>query len=194
MNQPDYNGSSIVNLMASIRQLSTLPSMYAPLSTLDLSEFEQTDNLVLFLINGLGETTYHQFCEQSPIAPYFRNRLTSVFPTTTAAAVTSIYTGVAPQNHAVLAWFTYLREMGLISTILPEIIRGLKTSYLNSTISAQSILHGNSLFSQFPVKSYTLVPKDVVNSSYNNVFAGTADSDRVSIHRGILQIFNESLH
>ena len=99
MNQPDYNGSSIVNLMASIRQLYTLPSMYAPLSTLDLSEFEQTDNLVLFLIDGLGETTYHQFCEQSPIAPYFRNCLTSVFPTTTAArGYLNLYRSCPPKS------------------------------------------------------------------------------------------------
>jgi predicted AlkP superfamily pyrophosphatase or phosphodiesterase len=175
MNVPDYAENSIVNLMATIQQSYGIKSEYSPLNSLSSTEFENTTNIVIIIVDGLGYNYFQTLGNDLPIAPNLITKLTSVFPTTTAAAVTSFYSGLAPQNHAVLAWFTYLRELGLVSTILPAFIRGLKTSFLNKFISPQSIYQGTSLFSKLPTKNYALMPKDVVNSPYNSVFSANAD-------------------
>ena len=38
--------------------------------------------------------------------------MTSVFPATTASAITTFATGLAPQQHAFTGWFMFLKEIG----------------------------------------------------------------------------------
>src|SRR6185369_9878267 len=52
-----------------------------------------------------------------------RLQLQSLFPSTTAAALTSVATGRWPAQHAVLGWWTRLPELDLTATILPFVER-----------------------------------------------------------------------
>ncbi|MFW9844882.1 MAG: alkaline phosphatase family protein, partial [Candidatus Thorarchaeota archaeon] len=48
-----------------------------------------------------------------------RESISSVYLPSTGSAITSILTGLAPQQHAITGWFVYLKEIGLMSRILP---------------------------------------------------------------------------
>src|ERR671925_563676 len=48
-----------------------------------------------------------------------RGSLTSVFPSTTASAITTSYTGRTPLEHGLTGWFTYFGEAGCVSAALP---------------------------------------------------------------------------
>ena len=149
---PNYFNGSLVNLMSSIIQHFGGVSQYSPLKNLPLSQLEGVDNIVLILLDGMG---YNFFMRNAklldyPIMDKLHAKVTSVFPSTTAAAMTTIYTGVAPKNHGCLAWFTYLKELGLISTIPPLKRRGYNDYITTNHVSAMDILQLQSTFEQIP--------------------------------------------
>jgi len=109
---PDYS-KSIVNLMAMVEAKYGARPLYAPL------EFQlKRKNTLLILVDGLGYDWLTSYGKGSFLARNIKARLTSVFPATTAAALTSIYTGVAPQQHGLTGWYVYLKELGVTSTII----------------------------------------------------------------------------
>jgi hypothetical protein len=61
--------------------------------------------------------------EQEPAAAFFKQHLAvelrSVFPSSTAPALTSIATGAWPAQHGVPGWWTHLPDAGITATILP---------------------------------------------------------------------------
>lgn len=68
-------------------------------------------SVVLLVLDGLG---WLQLQERRPIAPALSSmsgeRITSVAPTTTAAALTSISTGLAPSEHGIIGYRMHMGE------------------------------------------------------------------------------------
>lgn len=174
MLKPDYMGNSLVNLMSSIKQHFGNQTNYPPLKLFPTDEFNGINNICLLLIDGMGYNFLEKYGKKSTLYKLLRGKYTSVFPSTTAAAATTIYSGVAPLNHAVLGWFIFLRELGLISTILPLFIRGLKISHITREITAESIFQVKSFTSELNAKAFVLLPKSLIGSPYNQVFSAGA--------------------
>jgi len=84
----------------------------------------EAGKLVLFVADGLG---YY------PAKANFNDRgffgaaassealvpITSIFPSTTAAALTTVCTGLTPQEHCLPEWFVYIRELEQVIATLP---------------------------------------------------------------------------
>lgn len=175
---PDYHGGSIVNLMSSIGQKFHIKSQYLP-----LKEFPQnflpnysgnTENsnelapLIFIIIDGLGYNYLINQNKNSNFRRYLHGSITSVFPSTTAAAMTTFYSGIAPLNHGVPAWFTYLRELGVVSTILPMQIRGFKVPILHHNLTAADIFKFPSFAAKIPLKTASLFPKPIYKTPYSS--------------------------
>ncbi|HMF34065.1 MAG TPA: alkaline phosphatase family protein [Candidatus Lokiarchaeia archaeon] len=171
---PDYHGGSIVNLMSSISTYLDWPSEYVPLAQLPVEDFEGVTNVVLLVLDGVGYDFLQQYGQGCALLQDLRSEMTSVFPTTTAAAMSAIYSGLAPQNHGVPGWYTYLRELGLVATILPMIARGTGRSFLSRYVHPDRILDAPSLFDNINADGYVLLPRELQNSAYNQIFAGSA--------------------
>ena len=45
--------------------------------------------------------------------------MTTVFPSSTAPAVTTFATGLAPKQHGITAWYMHIKEFGAVSAVLP---------------------------------------------------------------------------
>jgi len=169
---PNYEDGSLVNLMSSIIHHFDGSSQYKPLKDLPLSQLEGVDNIVLILLDGLG---YNFFTRNAklldyPIMEHLKAKLTSVFPSTTAAAMTTIYSGVAPKNHGCLAWFTYLKEVGSISTIPPLKRRGSNDYITNKALKANDILQIQSIFEKIPsIDSYFVISENLKDTPYDSV-------------------------
>jgi len=117
---PDYSGGSIVNLMSSIEQaMGSGFDLYSPARALPVAELQQCESLVLLVIDGLGYDYLTTEGKGSHLHSHLKSSLTSVCPSTTAAAVPTFLTGVAPQQHAFTGWFTWFREMGTVLSVLP---------------------------------------------------------------------------
>jgi hypothetical protein len=132
--KPDYT-NSIVNLMSSILLAGGVQSPYAPLEESSLSGLSDTDNIVLLVIDGLGFNYLKANGSKTYLARHLRQSITSVFPPSTGSAMTSIYTGLAPQQHASTGWWVYLKEFGLVSRIL------LYSNAIDYNVLGESISH-----------------------------------------------------
>ena len=116
--KPDYDGCSIVNLMSSIAGSFSIQNLYHPLRDHPLPELDQARNVVLLIMDGLGYDYLQRYGKKSFLSKHLKGSITSVFPPSTGPAITSFFTGVAPQQHAVTGWFVYLQEYGILSRIL----------------------------------------------------------------------------
>lgn len=81
---------------------------------LPLSFFNNARVVIMLVIDALGvenlEWAHRQGAIEHLSASQWRSELTSVFPSTTAAALTTLQTGVAPVRHGIAGYTIYLQE------------------------------------------------------------------------------------
>lgn len=107
---PDYS-RSIISIISSIMKYYREPFEYPTVPLLDkkLSKFYK--NIVLVVLDGMGsDMLEHDLPSSSFMRRNCVGKLTSVFPSTTASAMTSFYTGVSPNEHAWLGWSLFFKE------------------------------------------------------------------------------------
>mgnify|MGYP003647550574 FL=1 len=173
--KPDYDGGSIVNLMRSIGDwCGAAPLPYAPVP--DLAErLAAARRVVLLVIDGLG-TEVLQARGQGSVFERARVRdLTSVYPPTTASAVTTLLSGQAPRQHGLTGWFMHFRELGAVTAVLPFMPRYGHTSLTETGASIASVVDCASFFATIPRTSQTLMPAEICDSDFSRRLGGPAE-------------------
>jgi len=169
MQIPDYKDNSIVNLMSTILTHFGVDSPYQNLKIFQPNELADDETIILLIIDELGYNFLDEHRRDSFLFENLRGKITSVFPTTTAAAMTSFYSGIAPQNHGVPAWFTYLREIGMVSVILPFKPRGFRNiAFEKNNIRSSDIFSFKKLFEHLKYDYYSILPNAINGSEYSN--------------------------
>jgi hypothetical protein len=161
---PDYAGGSLVNLMASLVTASGGKPRHACLK--DMS-FEKATNVVLFIIDGLGDRLLARHGRGGELARRRRRAITSVFPSTTASAITTSYTGRTPLEHGLTGWFTYFGEAGCVAAPLPFRSRGDNASLRARGLTPDRAFLQGSIFQEMPARSIVVTHRDIVDSDYN---------------------------
>ena len=179
MELPDYHGGSIVNLMRSIeRALEARPcaaaQAYPELESLPAAELAAARNIVLLVIDGLGYDYLNGPGAGSVLRRHLKARITSVFPSTTATAVTSFLTGVGPQQHALTGWHVWLRELGCLAATLRFRPRHGGDALSRAGVAPRSVFTVESMFDRLPVKSHVVSPDKIIESDYNVAHCGAA--------------------
>lgn len=188
MTLPDYHGGSLANLMASLRAALGEPSaVYPPLRQLQPEEVARARNVVLLVADGLGEAMLRRFGEGGALARHQRGTLTSVFPSTTASAVTTFMTGEAPQQHGLTGWFTYLSEVGSVLAVLPFRARFGGASLVAAGIEPRRLFGFTPLFDTLAVPSVVVAPEWILGTDFNNAASGSA---RRLGYKGLAQLFS----
>ncbi|MCR4322643.1 MAG: alkaline phosphatase family protein [Candidatus Azambacteria bacterium] len=165
MEKPNYKNGSIVNLMSSVGGAFGVKSMYNELALLSAKELKDVRNVVLIVLDGLG----YEFLisKESVLHEGLRGKITSVYPPTTSAAITTFATGVAPQQHAVTGWFMHLKEVGTVSTILRFCPRAGGAPFSAQGVSIIDVLDVKTLSSQMEVSAYEITRNDLIDSDYS---------------------------
>ncbi len=126
----DYAGGSIANLSATIAQGFGAPAGGAPLSdaldnSLRLSErLAEAATVMLVVLDGVGMAQLERHMPDGCLAAHQHSDLTSVFPSSTAPAITSLMTGLTPAAHGTAAWFIHHERPDTIFRSLPMDVRG----------------------------------------------------------------------
>jgi len=181
-NTPHYHGGSIVNLVAGISSAcGGLDTGYPAADAIALRELTGARNIVLLILDGLGYDYIRRYGPASVLASHLRGSLTSVFPTTTATAITSLATGVAAQQHAVTGWFMFLKEVGAVTAILPFRPRLGTEPYMEKGIRMRDVVGVRSIFGQMSRTGYVVNRQDLVHSEYNTLV--TAGAERRSYEK-----------
>ncbi|HYX67201.1 MAG TPA: alkaline phosphatase family protein [Burkholderiales bacterium] len=160
--QPDYSGGGLLNLMASIVEACGGRALHPGLKDFSLGE---PRNLVLLIVDGLGDN--YLMRRGGELAARRRRALTSVFPSTTASAITTSYTGCTPLEHGLTGWFTYFGEAACVAASLPFRSRGDMRPLAARGVRPDDIYLRPSIFRQIPIRSIVVTFKDIVDSEYN---------------------------
>src|SRR6185295_5033727 len=149
----------------------------APLhSPLDFPlDIECARNVVLLIIDGLGDNLLMRRAAGGELARRRRRAITSVFPSTTASAITTSYTGRTPLEHGLTGWFQYFGEAGCVSAALPFRSRGDMAPLAARGVSAERVFSAPALFEALPVESCVVTYREIVNSDYNTVHCRGAE-------------------
>jgi hypothetical protein len=169
---PDFSGNGLVNVMSAIESRFGGRNPYPPYAKLHPDGLRGAKAVVLIAIDGLGFNFFQRHLKKSGLEKYLTGSVTSVFPSTTAAAMTSIYTGVAPLNHGILAWFTYFKELGVIGIMPPMLVRGGKTLIKKGSVDPATLLSIEPLFDRIYARCFMLSPAEFILKPYNIVTVG----------------------
>lgn len=153
--RPDYDGGSLVNLAASIAACLGCATPAPPVP--ELHGLQDCRTLVLLIVDGLGYQYLRERHPDSFLARHLLRPITSVFPSTTATAITTLATGATPARHAITGWFLWLREFGMVTTILPFQSRAGRIDLARHGFSPGTVLGAPSLASRsrLPVRVVT---------------------------------------
>jgi hypothetical protein len=105
---PDYRGRCLTNVMPALMGVSAWP---------DWIPGERPEVAVVFLFDGLGARMLEAHADRAPTLSSMTNvTMTTVAPSTTAAALTSFTTGSAPGEHGIIGYRISL-DQGIINSL-----------------------------------------------------------------------------
>lgn len=154
--------------MSTISGCFNVDSKYSELRELSSNDLKKYDNIVTLVIDGLGYN-YVNKAKGNLIKENIISKITSVFPTTTAACITSFATGLAPLNHGITGWFMKIQKDRKVfpSTIL------LFNNRRNGRLLTDYGIHPTDIFIDHRlskrINNITVIhPEAINNSIYSN--------------------------
>jgi hypothetical protein len=170
---PDYLGGSLLNLMQTLSGELGGPDLgFAPLGSSALAGIGRHRHVCLLLIDGLGVAQLRRHGPGSCLASRQHATLSSVFPATTAAAVTSVLTGRSPATHGLIGWHQLHGEA--IIAPLPLYTRHTSTQPIAPQQLADSLFCAPPLFECFARNAALLLPQEICDSPCSRHHAGHA--------------------
>jgi hypothetical protein len=123
---PAYHGLSILNIPASISQwLGAGPLRHSPLLVPELDQMaEGVDQIVVLLMDAVSLHRCQRWLSSSAVRlknamqDGLMTTITSIVPSTTSAALTTLWTGRSPAEHGILGYEIFLREFGAITNMI----------------------------------------------------------------------------
>jgi len=120
---PDYD-HSIVSVTNSVLRAFGAQRRHTSLPLLDDALARGYRNVVLMLFDGMGtEALETHLPDNSFLRRHVVDTLSSVFPSTTSAALPSIESGLTPYEHGWLGWNLYFRELDQIVDLFPNTVK-----------------------------------------------------------------------
>lgn len=165
--RPDYAGGGLVNLMSSIAAACGGKPFHSPLAALAGDDLSSAKNVVLLVMDGVGDSYLRRRGAGGELARRRRGAMSSVFPSTTASAITTTYTGRTPLEHGLTGWFSLFGSAGCVGSPLAFISRGDQMPLSRRGVTADGIFFSQSLFATLGVRSFVVTYHDIIDSVYN---------------------------
>lgn len=110
---PDYEGGSLVNLVAEVEHRLTGKSVSSRLSPDLETHIPDAETYVLVLFDGLGSQQLNHPAAAA-LSTASRATIDAPFPYTTTVSLASIATGLPPSQHGVLAYHLWMEEVKVV--------------------------------------------------------------------------------
>ncbi len=143
------------------------------------TEFEGTGKLILLIIDGFGYDQWLHYHKQHEFLDKLTKRgvvspITTVFPTTTANAITTINTGLTPQEHGLIEWYVYFREIDMIINTVHFKPLGSKRQdeLLEMDVNPKILYDGNTIYQTLKkedIKTFTYINEEDAHSVYSKL-------------------------
>lgn len=160
---PNYE-HSILNTITSILKYYNVETNHKSLEKLDKELQKEYKNVVFIILDGMGEHILTPISQKGYFKQHELECVTSVYPSTTTAALTTYYSGKTPYETGWIAWSQYFKEYGRAIDMFSH-----KESYKGEDIKGakidvfKEIVNYTPIFEQIEkaspnVKAYELEP------------------------------------
>ncbi len=187
---PNYAGGSILNIPATVCRLMNVPEFGAEPLNLDMlnplgGDFQR---VVLVLMDALSLSrlqfwmaegklpVWSRLAEEGLLAP-----LTSITPSTTSAALTSLWTGRNAAEHGIVGYEMWMKEYGVVANTIrhaPMSFRKGAGSLSQSGFDPEKFLPFQTLGTYLAVRSvesYALQHRSIVHSGLSKMYFKDVD-------------------
>jgi predicted AlkP superfamily pyrophosphatase or phosphodiesterase len=183
---PDYLGGSIANIPATIASLLQIPfdglpglrePMWQPFS-------DRVKRVVMLLVDSLGWDMYQRTKPEIDwLASHLgiEEKMTSVFPSTTVAALSSLWTGYAPAQHGLVGLRLFFPQEATLASMLrfSPTFASLPNSLIDAGIKPESFLYvpgfAQSLAS-YGIKTHSFKGYNIAYSALSRMLDRGVDS------------------
>ena len=141
------------------------------------------DTLVVLFIDAFGWRFFEEFAENTPsLARFLRDgtvsKLTALFPSTTAAHVACLHSGLAPAESGIYEWFQYEPTVGeMIAPLLGS--RAGDKGRNGLGLAPEALFDGETMHERLAVRgvrSFSVTPAEFTPSPFNDAFTrGSTD-------------------
>lgn len=191
---PNYD-ESIINTMSTILNHYGIQSNYAKIPILKEALNKSYKNVVFMVFDGMGiDMLQRNLKDDDTLNAQTKLNLTSVFPSTTTAAMTAYYAGISPNEHGWLGWSLYFKEYGrCIDTFINtdsysgEAING---PHAGHTLMAYThVLDQIEISTQNKVRSYMIEP---IHIKYRGKNTKIGVESAAQLFKEVKQLCNEN--
>ena len=186
---PDYGGYNFSNINSTILSLFGINNNGIPLKKELYSNLCGSKKVVFFYIDGLGYDSWRNYLEK--YRPFEEinssgivSPITSVFPSTTAAASNTINTGMTPAEHGLFEWRLYLENYNMVVKSLPfiPVYRQDRERFAELSPDPSILFHGKTFYetlNEHGIRSYIISYADLLKSSYSRImYSGVKEKKR----------------
>lgn len=182
---PAYSGRSILNIPGSVSKLLGAPAFRAPaLDAEILSRLGGSyQRIILLLVDALSFLRFQSWLDEPEFSFWGRQAengfllpITSVVPSTTCAALTSLWTGKSPAEHGVVGYEMWLKEYVMVANMIthsPFSFLGQSGSLRNAGFDPVAFLNSMTLGTHLAdsgVRTYALQPASILGSGLSDMF------------------------
>ena len=144
-------------------------------------------NVIFMILDGLGEHNINRISPDGYLKKKQIDLVTSVYPSTTTAAITTYYSGKPPIETAWIAWSQYFKEYGRAIDVLPRNESYLREPLKNPLIDVyKTVINYESIFEQIEkasldVKAYEVEPEYADRRALRSIKANDVEQIIMSI-------------
>ncbi len=182
--RPDYSGYCLSNVPGTVMSILGLDHQGPALPRDALGDVETSgvENVILLLCDGLGYREWKRQSGRGFIGSLSRKGsvrpITTVFPSTTAAALTTVSTGLTPQEHGLPEWYVYMDEVGDVILTLPFARVGGGRDTLEGAMNPRALFDGRPIFQKLSAKGISctsLTSRSLVSTNYSAISRAGSD-------------------
>ena len=134
------------------------------------------EHFVLLLVDGMGKDQLSLLPNESILRKNCHWELQSVFPSSTAPAITTLVTARSPAEHAVLAWWMKIESMDIDIEILPFQERKSHKPLEELGLEIESLCPRRSRFADLDTSVLSIVPEEFIDSSFSLYSRGSTEA------------------
>ena len=186
---PDYNGYNFSNINSTILSVFGINNNGISLGKDLYSNISGSKKVVFFYIDGLGYDSWKDYLGKYRPFQEINNSgivspITSVFPSTTAAASNTINTGLTPAEHGLFEWRLYLESYNMVVKSLPfiPVYKQDRQKFADLNPEPSILFHGKTFYetlNEHGIKSYVISFADLLKSSYSRImYSGAKEKKR----------------
>lgn len=177
---PNYK-NCILNTITSILKYYNVETKHDSLNILDEKLKQNYKNVVFIILDGMGDLILNKV---SPDGFFSKNKLTtvtSVYPSTTTAAVTTYYSGKPPYETGWIAWSQYFKEYGRSLDVLIHRESFFRDEIKNPKIDVyKDVINYETIFEKIEkasphIKAYEIMPAYAEVKSRRSLRADSLD-------------------